>query len=171
MPLYIYTQSTGSRDAFLLGLGTSDYLDALVRPGHEPAVAAALTHVHRHRHRWDVLDLQPLRPASPLRSVATAWHEQAGDGEPCPVLPLVNLHLPPSLSQNLRYYRRRADRQGATVEPADAANLDELYAALQRLHAARWATRGAAGVLAAAAPITTWAGSTPRTSRSAPARC
>ncbi len=148
VPLYVYTQASGSRDAFLLGIATSDYLDALtVSNGVVPAV---LSHLDRCRDRWDVLDLQPLRPGSPLRSAAgpAGWHDQPSEADVCPVLPLPAV-FGPNLLQNLRYYRRRADRAGAAVEAATAANLDELFDALQRLHAARWATRGQAGVLAA----------------------
>ena len=147
LPLYVYTQATGSRDAFLLGISTSDYLDALVLPGHD-ALPAIVAHLDQHRDRWDVIDWQPLPAASPLRSVPTPWADQAGDGEPCPVLPLPAV-LPDNLAQNLRYYRRRADRAGTTIEPADDRNLGELYDALRRLHAARWSLRNQPGVLAA----------------------
>lgn len=152
VPLYVYTQANGSRDVFLLGIATSDYLDALARPGMGAAVAvAAWAHLNRHRDRWNVLDLQPLRPTSPLLAAAVpGWAEQRGDGEPCPVLPLPAT-LGDNLRQNLRYYRRRAERAGAAVESATAENWPELYDALLRLHAARWATRGEPGVLAAEA--------------------
>ncbi len=149
VPLYVYTQASGSRDAFLLGIATSDYLDAVALPTHD-VVPAVFDHLDRRRDRWDVLDLQPLRPGSPLRSAATpaGWSDQASDGEPCPVLPLPP-RLGGNMAQNLRYYRRRAERAGATIEAATAGSLDELHDALRRLHAARWAARGQGGVLAA----------------------
>ena len=147
VPLYVYTQPSGSRDVFLLGIATSDYLDALCET--PDVVAAALAHLDHHRDRWDVLDLQPLPAASPLRSAVTppGWCDLMGQADVCPAL-----SFPPTLGgnvvQNLRYYRRRADRVGAVIEPADRYTLAEMYDALQRLHAARWATRDQPGVLA-----------------------
>ena len=161
LPLYVYTQADGSRDAFLLGIATSDYLDALVRPG-AGVVPDLLAHLDRHRSRWDVLDLQPMPPTSPLRTMTApaGWRVTDGQADVCPVLPLPAAR-PDNLAQNLRYYRRRADRAGATIEPATADNLDELYAALRRLHAARWSARGQPGVLAADAVVRAHAESLP----------
>ena len=158
VPLYVYTQGSGSRDVFLVGIATSDHLDALALPGREAAVAsAAFAHLDERRDRWDVVDLQPLPPASPLWTTAPppGWAAHGSDADACPVLALpptvdgLRGRVGDNLLQNLRYYRRRADRAGATVEPATAGNADEVFAALLRLHAARWATRGQPGVLAA----------------------
>ena len=141
LPAYVYTQASGSRDLFLLGIATSDYLDALVRPGTDIA-PVLFEHLRRNRHRWDVLDLQPLPERSPLRS------PDDGVADICPALPLP-AKLGNNVAQNLRYYRRRAERAGAAIVPATADTLGELWTALRRLHAARWATRGMPGVLAA----------------------
>jgi dolichol-phosphate mannosyltransferase len=50
---------------------------------------------------------------------------------------------------NLRYYHRRAAREGSLAfEQAHAGNLDKCYAALLHLHAARWNSRHESGVIA-----------------------
>src|ERR687888_566153 len=50
----------------LVGLAPTDYLDALFAPGFASAGAAAvLAHLAAACERWDVCDLQQLRPTSP----------------------------------------------------------------------------------------------------------
>ena len=57
--------------------------------------------------------------------------------------------LPPQILHNLGYYRRRAEREGRVeFEAADAGTVHALYDRLAELHRARWAARGAPGVLA-----------------------
>jgi CelD/BcsL family acetyltransferase involved in cellulose biosynthesis len=87
--------------------------------------------------------------------VPAGWQDQIGESDPCPVLTLPDtaealaLHVSRSLLHNLAYYRRRAARSGSVrAELADARSLDEIHAALVRLHGARWSRRGMPGVLA-----------------------
>ena len=67
-PLYRYRRPGASRlEVFLIGIATTDYLDALFAPGYERTGAVAVfAHLDGARHRWDVCNLQQLQPASAL---------------------------------------------------------------------------------------------------------
>jgi CelD/BcsL family acetyltransferase involved in cellulose biosynthesis len=158
-PLYIYIKPGSSvREVFLIGIATTDYLDALFEPGVAHCGAAAVfAHLDAARQRWDVCDLQQLRPESPLlhAAIPEGWREEVTAQEACLVLTLPATAdelpglIPHRLRRNLRYYRRRAEKVGPVrVECADERNLDELLEALFQLHGARWSSQGLAGVLA-----------------------
>jgi CelD/BcsL family acetyltransferase involved in cellulose biosynthesis len=130
-----------------LGAGNTDYLGGLFLPdvsqGEIDAVLRAVT-------PWKALDLPQLPPDSPLlRGPApTGWQDRSFPEEPCPILPLP-ANLPARMTQNLRYYRRRAEQAGTVrFETATPDRVVPLLDVLFRLHAARWAERGEAGVLA-----------------------
>ncbi|MBV1798402.1 GNAT family N-acetyltransferase [Siccirubricoccus sp. G192] len=162
LPFYIYTQpGDGGRRLFPLGIGTTDYLDALVAPGREREVMAlGFQHLAARRGRFEFGEWPQLRPGSPLLEVPApaGWSDRTEPAEPCPIL-----HLPQDFEalgdtvsrktlRDLRTHRKRAELAGATRwESASAQNLEELFEALLRLHAARWATREEAGVLASPA--------------------
>ncbi len=118
-----------------------------VLPGHDRCGGGRLRAPGRTAvDRWDVLDLRPLRPDSPLRPSPRrrGWADQAADGDCCPCCrcrPRVGREPgaePPVLPPPGRAGGGddRAGRRG---------NAAELYDALRRLHAARWATRGEPG--------------------------
>ncbi|MGG5822596.1 GNAT family N-acetyltransferase [Falsiroseomonas sp. HW251] len=149
LPLYVHR-----RGLLPLGIGTSDYLDALAEPGFaEPAMAAFLAHRH---DGFDRADWPQLRPASPLLSgkAPPGWRDATEPAEPCPVLALparfdlLGERVSAKTLRDLRTARRRAAEAGASFEEATAATLTGILDALFHLHAARWATRGEAGVLA-----------------------
>jgi CelD/BcsL family acetyltransferase involved in cellulose biosynthesis len=153
VPLYIWR-----RRLFPLGIGTTDYLDALALPGHaEAAMAAALGWIAAERGRFDVVEWPQLRPGSPLLLGAAppGWAERVEPAEACPVL-----HLPAEVEglrervsgktlRDLRTARRRAAEAGVAVEEVTEETLPAYRAALVALHAARWRTRQEEGVLAA----------------------
>jgi CelD/BcsL family acetyltransferase involved in cellulose biosynthesis len=158
-PFYIYTKpGSPVRELYLVGTGTTDYLDALFEPEFARAgTAAVFAHLDAQRHRWDLCDLQELRPGSPLLEAPclAGWSEATTIHEACPVLPLPSTVealprcLPARMVQNLRYYRRRAERMGQVrIEAVSRENQDELFDALLDLHRTRWSTRGLSGVLA-----------------------
>lgn len=158
-PLYVYQRPASStRELFLLGIGTTDYLDVLFEPAHEAACLEALTaHLAASTSRWDVCDFQQLRPGSPLLRLPapSGWADRVTPHEACPVLPIppgtrdLEQCVPRRMLHNLCYYQRRAERRGRVrYERATQENLDELFDALLRLHQARWSTRGEPGVLA-----------------------
>jgi CelD/BcsL family acetyltransferase involved in cellulose biosynthesis len=158
-PLYIYVKpSSSEREVFLVGIATTDYLDALFDQEFASCGAAAVfAHLDAARHRWDVCDLHQLRPQSPLLGAAipAGWHEEVTSQEPCLflTLPATVDELPGLVSRRLRktlgYYWRRAQKIGPVcVESVNEKNLDELLGALFRLHRARWSSLGLAGMLA-----------------------
>ena len=156
LPLYLYDEPP-LRKLLPVGIGNSDWLDALCLPGRERAVAGALLAAIAGRaERFDVCDLQPLPPQSPLLEAAAAGlADERIALEPCPVLRLagageaLEASLPTPRRRQLRYYRRRAETAGRLqFETAGPASLSELLDAFCALHAARWARRGLPGVLA-----------------------
>lgn len=134
-----------------IGIGTTDYLDALALPGavpHLPAMLAACD---------GPLEWPQLRNDCPLSRAAapSGWHSRLEPAEPCPVLALPS----PALSlgtvvsgktlRDLRQHRRRAEEFGAAAwQEATAETWPVLLDALLALHAARWESQGEAGVLA-----------------------
>jgi hypothetical protein len=57
--------SSSEREVFLVGIATTDYLDALFDQEFASCGAAAVfAHLDAARHRWDVCDLHQLRPQS-----------------------------------------------------------------------------------------------------------
>jgi CelD/BcsL family acetyltransferase involved in cellulose biosynthesis len=158
-PLYVYVKPGSSlREVFLLGIATTDYLDMLFeRDFANDGAAAVFAHLHEARHRWDICDLQQLRPESPLlhAAIPEGWREEITTQESCLVLTLpatpdeLARLIPHRLRRNLHYYWRRAEKIGPVrVEHADEKNLDELLESLFQLHSARWSSQGLAGVLA-----------------------
>jgi CelD/BcsL family acetyltransferase involved in cellulose biosynthesis len=156
LPLYIYEEPP-QRKLLPVGIGISDWLDALCLPGREHEVAAALlAAIARRAARFDLCDLQPLPPESLLlEAAADGLADERIALEPCPVLRLsaageaLEASLPPRRRRKLRYYRRRAEAAGRLqFETATPATLGELLDAFGALHAARWARQGLPGVLA-----------------------
>ena len=158
-PLYIYVKPGASeREVFLVGIATTDYLDALFDPEYAPGDAAAVfAHLDTARQRWDVCDLQQLRPQSALlhAAIPAGWQEEVTVHDPCPFLTLpatvdeLSALLSRNMRKNLRQYWRRAEAMGPVrVESVHEQNLDELLEALFQLHGARWSARGLTGVLA-----------------------
>jgi CelD/BcsL family acetyltransferase involved in cellulose biosynthesis len=138
----------------LLGAGVSDALDVLVEPGAEASALAAFVDSWRQlRASWDVCELSPLCPDSPLvHAVLPGWDPV----EQCEVSPALDLHggrsleelVPSRLGRNVGYARRRLERAGTlTVDRASAQSANELFDELVSLHAARWQTMGEHGVL------------------------
>ena len=154
LPLYIYEEPP-ERKLLPVGIGNSDWLDAICLPGRESEVAGALlAAIARRAERFDICDLQPLPPESPLlEAAADGLADERIALEPCPVLRLagdgIEAILPTRRRRELRYYRRRAETAGRLrFEIAQPASLSELLDAFCALHAARWARQGLPGVLA-----------------------
>ncbi|MGA1875832.1 MAG: GNAT family N-acetyltransferase [bacterium] len=152
------SKASGSpvKRVLLMGTGISDYLDVLIEPEFEQAgLTAIITYLDSIRPYWDMCDFQQLRPQSPLlRAESGIWSDTLILQDPCPVLPLPaagkNLHesYSPHLSQNLHYYRHRAEKMGpVTIERADRSNFDELFTSFIRLHNERWQSNGGHGLL------------------------
>jgi CelD/BcsL family acetyltransferase involved in cellulose biosynthesis len=156
LPLYILDEPP-VRKLLPLGIGNSDWLDALCAPGREREVAESLMPViAEHSHRFDACDLQPLPARSGLLEADPAGlADERVTLEPCPALLLkpaggeLETALPRAMRQDLRYYRRRAGKVGQLrFEAAQPDSLGELLKAFYALHGARWRRQGLCGVLA-----------------------
>jgi CelD/BcsL family acetyltransferase involved in cellulose biosynthesis len=144
-PLYIYDER-GERRVFPLGVATSDYLDALAHPHSRTEVVIAVwRHLDEQRGRWDECEMPQLRAGALLLEGALPrqWQDEVGQCEPCPTVDLA-APLPHSLAQNIRYYRRRAEKMG----PVRLECGEAMFAELIRLHGARWSAKARPGVLA-----------------------
>lgn len=151
-PLYL---EEASRRLLPLGIGLSDDLDMLVAPDAGPEAARAILDALARRGGWDLLALEELGPeASALGWAAPpGWADDGASQSRCPVLAWsdgarLETLVPPGKLRKLRMARHRAGRRGAAIETATVATAQDHLAALFRLHAARWESRGEAGVLA-----------------------
>lgn len=146
-PLYVYTDAQGRRHLFPIGIGTTDYLAVLARPGLEKAVAETVLEQVMRRHDWDVLEFPQLQRDAALLACGAG---EVLAGEPNPVLALhPSPIIPRSTLANLRTCRNRAARGGTvTYERAGAEEIPAYLEALGRLHGLRWRERGLPGVLA-----------------------
>ncbi len=154
LPLYILEEPP-VRKLLPVGIGNSDWLDAICARGREREIAAGfMAAIARRADRFDVCDLQPLPAQSPLLEAEPAGlAAERITLEPCPALHLpqggLEAALPQAMRQNLRYYRRRAGKCGRLrFEAAHPGNLGELLQAFYALHGARWRRQGLSGVLA-----------------------
>lgn len=157
-PFLRYTDpQTGVRQLTLVGNGISDTLDLLAAAGHERQVAGALARfLQAHAREWDTADLRDLPEESTLLSPGFAGRLRAEVEEDTvsPVLPLpaagepLSAVVPKRLLSNLRYSRRRAEREGGVrFVPAGPENAGAMLDELIRLHRERWESRGEPGVL------------------------
>ncbi|HEX2686458.1 MAG TPA: GNAT family N-acetyltransferase, partial [Kofleriaceae bacterium] len=124
--------------ARLIGEGITDYLDAIVEPGIDPARLADA--VARAAAGARALELTALRPGSPLLRLDLGGATAAAT--PSPVVALGAVRAPRRLAYEQRRIARLAPAwHDETGDPA------ALLAALFALHRARWAARGLPGVL------------------------
>ena len=154
LPLYL-RREPGLVKLLPLGIGISDYIDALVPPGC-PDVAAALLSAIAGLPDWQECHLPDLPSEAALLSapVPAGCDEERVTAEPCPVLVLprspdaLNSVLPHKAWRDLRQARNRSEAAGIAIERADSETLDCMIDDLLRLHGKRWQSRGEAGVLA-----------------------
>lgn len=125
----------------LWGAGTTDWLDGVFDPEFDSEVLPYGIETFSLP-----LDLFQIRPSSPLLDMRApgGWNERVGLAESCAVL---SLPACPSrkMAQNLRYYRRRAER-AAIGEPHLGSAGD--FEALADLHERWWNRRDEPGVFA-----------------------
>lgn len=142
----------------ILGAYTSDYLDWLIEPDSAPQTAAGmLEYINDRALAAQGLDLRNVPRGSWLlrTELWRRWQLEKTTDDACPVLWLprtieeLRTVIPGRQLRNLRRARRRAERIGEVrIEIATEETLDELLAALLRLHQARWTERRMPGVLA-----------------------
>jgi CelD/BcsL family acetyltransferase involved in cellulose biosynthesis len=157
LPLHVVPRAEG-RTACLMGGPITDYQGALVAPGRagQGVRAALMARLCEESAHWDLCDLEQLRPGEALLDapLPAGFATEVFDQEPCPYVPLPALPddftagLPGGLGPKLHRAVRGFHRAGTLAfERADDHNADEIMDALFRLHAARWNTRQAPGVL------------------------
>lgn len=150
-PLYLEDGAFGRR-LLLLGLGTTDYLDVLIDPDHAESAATAIGGAVAEIE-WDSWELEELASSAAALQLhcPPVCAETAAGHSACPTLDLAGPEdlsgcVPTRRRKQLRRALTLAGKRGATeVEPVEDADgfLDDL----QRLHGARWADRGQAGLL------------------------
>lgn len=152
-PLY---REEASRRLLPLGIGLSDDLDLLVAPDAGPGVEAEMLDALSGVAGWDALSLEELAPGAAALGWAAppGWRDDVAAQSRCPALAWGDdaadpgAVVPPGKLRKLRMARHRAARRGAAVEAATPSTAPAHLDALFRLHAARWESRGEAGVLA-----------------------
>jgi CelD/BcsL family acetyltransferase involved in cellulose biosynthesis len=160
LPLYLLDEA--SRPKLLpLGIGLSDYIDALIDPACAGGADLLLGAV-ADLPGWDECHLPDLPPGAALGRARCppGLRDAISAAVPCPVLPLpatgvgldgagLDTVIPKKTLRDARQAARRsAAVGGATIEAAASDTLPGMLDDLYRLHAARWQTRGAPGVLA-----------------------
>jgi CelD/BcsL family acetyltransferase involved in cellulose biosynthesis len=145
LPLYVLREET--RKLLPVGVGLSDYCDALLDPSLPDDAATLLLDAALRVAAVPVCDLPDVPPDSRLRQVTAprGWDLQWRDTVTCPVLTVpadakdVGQAVPARMRRKLRMNRNRAARLGTCrIEYADARSLDGAMQTLLRLGAQRW---------------------------------
>ena len=153
-PFYI---EDGTRRILPVGISVSDYLDVLLDPDETSAGPALVQFIAGEGRRWDEWSLEELPPGAAALALPApqGCEEQLAPQSVCPVLvlpddkALFEPSLGPRQKRNLRLARNRASRRGEIiVEQGAAETVTDILDWVFRLHAARWESRGEAGVLA-----------------------
>jgi CelD/BcsL family acetyltransferase involved in cellulose biosynthesis len=154
LPLY-QLDEPNCRKLLPIGIGLSDYIDALAGPS-APEAAGVLLGAIRELPQWEKCYLPDLPPGATLAAAGSpGLIEDRGQTVPCPVL-----RLPADVSgldaivpkKTLRDVRQAVSRSsmagGVTIETADRDRLGEFMEDLFALHQRRWQARDEAGVCA-----------------------
>jgi CelD/BcsL family acetyltransferase involved in cellulose biosynthesis len=155
LPLYLLTEP-GIRKLLPIGIGVSDYIDAVGDPDApeaDEAMLAAIADVPD----WDECHLPDLPAGGILQRAGgpAGLTEEKQDGPPCPVLALPDgaaepaAVVPRKTLRDLRQAWSRAETAGGVrIEAADPDTIEPMMDDLFRLHEARWRSRGEPGALA-----------------------
>ena len=149
LPLYLLDEGR-ERKLLPIGVGLTDYCDALIDPAAPHGAATALLHAALSRAARDGVTsatLPDLPPEAALlgAGIPSGWREVALPATPCPVLRLPAI-IPAGQLRNLRQSRHRAGRRGgwqATI--GQNADAPMLWNALLGMHTARWTALGEPG--------------------------
>jgi CelD/BcsL family acetyltransferase involved in cellulose biosynthesis len=155
LPLYELTEPS-CRKLLPIGIGVSDYMDALMDPAAPEAGAAILAAI-TDVPDWDECHLPDLPAGGVLHNTRgpAGLVEERRDSGPCPVLTLphsaaaLDTAVPRKMLRDLRQAASRAEAAGGVrIDMADAETLPSMLDDLFRLHEARWRSRDEPGVLA-----------------------
>ncbi|MBV8337021.1 MAG: GNAT family N-acetyltransferase [Alphaproteobacteria bacterium] len=147
LPLYILDDS-GLRKLLPIGVGLSDYLDALVDDGVEGVIEALFAEAFQIAG-WQEFYFPGLRPGAALLSPrCPPGIVETCNEEVCPVLPLAattgpqRAIFPGKKRQNLRRAWAQTELVGrALFTAADATNLETVMRELFRFQQERWRNR------------------------------
>jgi CelD/BcsL family acetyltransferase involved in cellulose biosynthesis len=140
----------GRRQMTLVGAGISDYLDPLFEPAFVDDILEQIREELRWRADWDICDWQDLSRDTPLQSLGTVMEET-----PCSAIAIEQpfeaflAARPRDLRRNLRRYKEKAEAAGPLTFEVTERATPELMDTLVRLHGARWAKAGGAGMIEA----------------------
>ncbi|MBA3517977.1 MAG: GNAT family N-acetyltransferase [Rhizobiales bacterium] len=156
-PFYVEDGPLGRR-LLPIGISLSDHLDVLAdRDCAEEAMDALVAAAMSRDDAWDLWELEELLPDALAMSLTfpAGYVDDIAQQSPCPVLMIPDgvASYPAILSQkkrrNINLARNRCARRGTvSIERAQGDEALDALEHLFRLHAARWALRGEAGVLA-----------------------
>ena len=155
LPLYELAEP-GCRKLLPLGIGLSDYIDALVDPA-APKGADRLLAAISDLGDWDECHLPDLPPGSALANARCppGLREMVADTVPCPVRTLpdsadaLRTVVPRKTLRDVHQARARSTAVGnVEFDRADLDTLDSLIDDLFLLHEKRWRSRGENGVCA-----------------------
>jgi CelD/BcsL family acetyltransferase involved in cellulose biosynthesis len=149
LPCFLH-EWRGRRQTTLIGSGISDYLDPMFDPAFVEEIVEVVRTELRSRADWDICEWQDLSRDTPLAGLGTLMEET-----PCTAIaiePPFESFLaarPKDLRRNLRRDRKRAEAMGCVRFEVEEDARPELLDALVRLHGARWASVGEAGMIEA----------------------
>jgi CelD/BcsL family acetyltransferase involved in cellulose biosynthesis len=155
LPLYELVEP-GCRKLLPIGIGLSDYIDALVDPAAPEATDRLFAAIFDLAD-WDECHLPDLPPGSALAAAPcpAAYDETVGDTVPCPTLTLpdnvaaLRTVVPRKTLRDVRQaHARSAELGNVEIERADLGTLDSAIDDLFSLHEKRWRSRGEDGVCA-----------------------
>ena len=155
LPLYELLEPA-CRKLLPIGIGLTDYIDALIDPAWPGAVDRLLAAI-ADIPDWDECHLADLPPGSILASARCPppLQETVVDAVPCPVLSLpcsadnlVRVVPRKTLRDARQAHARSGAAGGVALERADTETFAPIMQELFTLHAKRWETRGEAGVCA-----------------------
>ena len=153
LPLYLLRES-GSRKLLPIGVGLSDYIDALLDPAAGASADLFLTAIS-DTAGWDECWLPDLALDGPLVTARAALGltDRIEAASPCPVLDLpsdaakLGEAVPRKTLRDLRQARTRAESAGGvSIEAVAEDGLGSAMEDLFRLHELRWRGRGESGV-------------------------
>jgi CelD/BcsL family acetyltransferase involved in cellulose biosynthesis len=144
LPLYIL-RDDGVARLLPIGVGISDYLDALIAPEAPNYAAERLLACALDAAGISQCELPELPPQSRLRDAALprGWQAELVRGETCPLLAMRADAVPARMRRKLRMSRHRADRAGQwEIEASTRDSLPDALDALMRLNDGRWQSAG-----------------------------
>ena len=146
LPLYVLADPAPR--LLMIGVGITDYLDALLAPDAPRDAAGRMVDAALRSAALDGIaccDLTDLAPGAALRlaRAPAGWRTTMSETDPCPILSLrgpdLRAVVPAAVHRKLRMNRNRAERAGGvSTDVASGETLAGYMDALIALHEDRW---------------------------------